>query len=138
ITNATFWDNRILMRYLFRGKDLGEALLLSSYYINWSTSLLGDPLMHTDLRETSIDNTPPSVEDISAKVDYGPDGYSATVKATIKYSYEDPEVALLRVSCLDSRGQEVTGAAELFSRRPSLQLKSLEPDMDYVCKATFR
>lgn len=138
ITSATFWDNRILIRYLFRGKDLGEAFLLSSFYVNWSTSLIGDPLMHTDLRETLTDNTPPSVEDISVKVDYGSDGYTATIKATIGYSYENPEVALLRVSCLDTRGQEVTGATDLFSRRPSLQLKSLVPDMEYACKATFR
>jgi hypothetical protein len=138
ITNATFWDNRILVRYLFRGKDLGEALLLSSFYVNWSTSLIGDPLMHTDLRETLTDNTPPSVKDISVKVNYGTDGYSATIKATVGYSYEDPEVALLKVSCLDTRGQEVTGTTELFSRRPSIHLKSLAPDMDYVCKATFR
>jgi hypothetical protein len=137
ITNATFWDNRILMRYLFRGKDLGEAFLLSSFYVNWSTSLLGDPLMHPDLRKTVSDNTPPSVEDISVTVNYGADGYSATIKTTVGNSYEDPEVALLSVSCLDARGQEITGATDLFSRRPSLQLKSLAPDMDYVCKATF-
>jgi hypothetical protein len=138
ITNATFWDNRILMRYLFRGKDLGEAFLLSSFYVNWSTSLTGDPLMHPDLRETVTDNTPPSVEDISVTTDYGTDGYSATIKTTVGNSYEDPEVALLSVSCLDTRGQEVTGTTGLFSRRPTLQLKSLAPDMDYVCKATFR
>jgi hypothetical protein len=138
ITNATFWDNRILMRYLFRGKDLGEAFLLSSFYVNWSTSLLGDPLMHPDLRETLIDHTPPSVEDIAVTVDYGADGYSATIKTTVGTSYEDPEVALLSVRCVDTRGEEVTGATELFSRRPSLQLKSLVPDTEYVCKATFR
>ncbi|MDL1968395.1 MAG: hypothetical protein LWW97_07545, partial [Deltaproteobacteria bacterium] len=40
ITNATFWDNRILLRYLFRGRDLGECFLLSTFYVNWSTSLL--------------------------------------------------------------------------------------------------
>ncbi|MDA3790100.1 MAG: hypothetical protein PF503_16590, partial [Desulfobacula sp.] len=61
ITNATFWDNRILLRYLFRGRDLGECFLLSTLYVNWSTSLLGDPLYHPDLSQTISDKSSPRV-----------------------------------------------------------------------------
>jgi hypothetical protein len=76
------------------------------------------------LHETAFD----SAEDISVTVDCEADGYGARIKTTVGSSQEGPEVALLIVSWLDTKGQKVIGATELLSRQPSLQLKSLVPD----------
>lgn len=139
ITSATFWDNRILLRYLFRGKDLGEAFLLSTIYVNWSTSLIGDPLMHPDLNETTIDTVAPSVslKDISVKIDYDAGVYRATITSMLVHDHENPDVALLSVICRDAEKRSVTGATDLFSRRPSLHLEPLLPDTEYTCEAKF-
>ncbi|MBW2663668.1 MAG: hypothetical protein JRD93_17225, partial [Deltaproteobacteria bacterium] len=156
ITNATFWDNRILLRYLFRGRDLGECFLLSTYYTNWSTSLLGDPLLHPDLSKTVLDETPPRV----AKEEYiriklaessklkaqSEKGNSSTIKlkpAMYRYAgvitipvistKREPEVAMLKVF-YSKEGENIEWVSHwpIYSTRPHVILRDLEPDATYV------
>lgn len=136
ITNATFWDNYILLRYLLRGMDLGEALLLSSYYVNWSTSLLGDPLMRADLRETVVDRTAPGMVPGSLDVALRHDGerWQARFRAFIPHDPREPEVARLLVSCEDAAGTRLTGASPVFSRRPQAELAGLAAGQRYTCR----
>ncbi len=156
ITNATFWDNRILLRYLFRGRDLGECFLLSTYYVNWSTSLLGDPLLHPDLSKTVLDETPPRVakeEDIRIKLAessklkaQSEKGNSSTIKlkpAMYRYAgvitipvistKRDPEVARLKVF-YSKEGENIEQVSHwpIYSTRPHVILRDLEPDATYV------
>jgi hypothetical protein len=139
ITNATFWDNRILMRYLFRGRDLGECFLLSTYYINWSTSLIGDPLMHPDLMKTVVDRTPPKVteKDLTVKTEKVGDYYRLKIRADLKYDPQNPEVVILKLVCTDDKGIEISDVSPLYSRRPAAELRELKPDRDYACRTIF-
>nr|QNO45246.1 hypothetical protein EANENNMH_00002 [Methanosarcinales archaeon ANME-2c ERB4] len=136
ITNATFWDNRILLRYLFRGRDLGECFLLSTYYINWSTSLLGDPLLHPDLSETVLDDTPPRVagiEDIKIKLKPVMGKYSGTMTIPVISTKFDPEVAKLSV-LYSKEGEDIeqTSHWPIYSTQPYVILRNLEPNTTYV------
>jgi len=156
ITNATFWDNRILLRYLFRGRDLGECFLLSTCYVNWSTSLLGDPLLHPDLSKTVLDETPPTVarkEDIriklaesskliaqseeekSSTIKLNPvmGRYAGTITIPLISTATNPEVAKLTVF-YSKEGENTEQVAHwpIYSTRPHVILRNLEPDATYV------
>ena len=139
ITNTTFWDNRIVMRYLLRGKDLGEALLLSNYHINWSTSYIGDPLLHPDLRETIIDKTPPIVsgQQVAITLTRNEETFTAFFTASLEHNPEAPEVAVMRVECKDNDGLESKGHSSLFSMRPTASIQGLAPEKKYLCSVAF-
>jgi hypothetical protein len=135
ITNATFWDNRILMRYLFRGRDLGESFLLSTIYVNWSTSLLGDPLYHPDLSRTVVDRTPPLVQsedDIEVSLYPTMGKHSAVITVPVQFSLENPEVALLD-AYFRKKGEtlEQSASSSIFSTQPRVVIKGLEADKIY-------
>ncbi|MBW2331817.1 MAG: hypothetical protein JRF30_13135 [Deltaproteobacteria bacterium] len=136
ITNATFWDNRILLRYLFRGRDLGECFLLSTYYVNWSTSLLGDPLLHPDLSKAVLDDTPPKVakkEDIRIELKPAMDKYCGTMTIPVVSTASNPEVAKLAVY-YSKEGEDIEQVSHwpIYSTRPYVILRNLEPDAIYV------
>jgi len=154
ITNATFWDNRILLRYLFRGRDLGECFLLSTYYVNWSTSLLGDPLLHPDLSKTVLDEIPPRVagkESIKIRLAessklkaQSEKGNSYTIKPAMgKYTgtmtipvistKRDPEVAKLEVFYY-KEGENIEQVSwwPIYSTQPYVILRNLEPNTTYI------
>uniref|UniRef100_A0A831UEC8 Fibronectin type-III domain-containing protein n=1 Tax=Geobacter metallireducens TaxID=28232 RepID=A0A831UEC8_GEOME len=138
ITNATFWDNRILVRYLFRGRDLGECFLLSTAYVNWSTSLIGDPLFHPDLRNTVIDTTPPIAKGgLAISFDAQPGKVAATVGTELVNDPKTPEVALLRVVFNDGKGGVIAGVSPLYSRRPNAVIEGLRPDTAYTVTASL-
>ncbi|MBW1796301.1 MAG: fibronectin type III domain-containing protein, partial [Deltaproteobacteria bacterium] len=135
ITNATFWDNRILLRYLFRGRDLGECFLFSTYYVNWSTSLLGDPLLHPDLSKTILDDTPPKVakkEDIRIKLEPAMGRYTGTMTIPVVSTASNPEVAKLKVY-YSKEGEDIEQGSHwpIYSTRPYVILRNLEPDTTY-------
>lgn len=136
ITNATFWDNRILMRYLFRGMDLGEAFLLSTFYVNWSTSLIGDPLLHPDIGKTIIDHSPPHIlpEAIAMEKDHDNESYRAIFSTSLEYDPEHPELARMMVRCKDSKNQMFQAVSSLYSRRPKAYLTGLPPKNSYSCE----
>ena len=138
ITNATFWDNRILMRYLFRGRDLGECFLRSTLYVNWATSLLGDPLYHPDLNKTIFDMIPPKVsakEDISIELFSTMDVYSGIMRVPVESTRENPEVCLLSVRYY-KKGEKTHQEASwpIYSKQPYVILRNLEPDSTYFCQ----
>lgn len=134
ITNATFWDNRILLRYLFRGRDLGECFLLSTYYVNWATSLLGDPLFHPDLSKTMIDNKPPRVDKDDIKIDLTPTmgKFSGTLEVPVFHTKREPEVVRLSVS-YSKAGENNAQVSRwpIYSTRPRVILRDLQPDTTY-------
>jgi hypothetical protein len=135
ITNATFWDNRILMRYLFRGRDLGECFLLSTVYVNWSTSLLGDPLYHPDLSKTIVDRNPPSVQsedDIQVTLYPTMGKQSAVISVPVQFSKDNPEVAILE-AYFQKEGEknEQAVSSSIFSARPKVVLKGLAANNVY-------
>jgi hypothetical protein len=154
ITNATFWDNRILLRYLFRGRDLGECFLLSTCYVNWSTSLLGDPLLHPDLSKTVLDETPPRVagrESIkirlaessklkaqSEKGDFytikpAMGKYTGTMTIPVISTKINPEVAKLSVFySKEGENIEQTSHWPIYSTQPYVILRNLEPETIYI------
>jgi len=138
ITNATFLDTRILFRYLFRGRDLGECFLLSTIYVNWSTSLLGDPLYHPDLSMTVADNHPPRVEsmkDIDLKLLPSLDHYCGRLQVRLNHSEANPEVALIEVEVTDVGDTKTTTSRwPIFSARPYVYLRDLKPNTEYVCR----
>lgn len=138
ITNATFWDNHILMRYLFRGRDLGECFLLSTYYVNWSTSLVGDPLYHPDLSKTQIDRESPKVAakaDISVRLVPTMKQFAGRITVPVLSTGKAPEVALLSVH-YGKEGQKMKRAdgEQIYSTRPSVILGDLEPETTYHYK----
>ncbi len=138
ITNATFWDNRILIRYLFRGRDLGEALLISTFYTNWSTSLIGDPLMHPDLHETAIDKAPPELQgEVSVRLDGEAGVVTAHIRAELLHRPRTPEVAVLKVVFYDAEGGEISASSPLYSSRPAVTVKGLRHDTEYTMKAVL-
>jgi hypothetical protein len=136
ITNATFWDNRILLRYLFRGRDLGECFLLSTYYVNWSTSLLGDPLLHPDLSKTVLDVTPPRVatkESIRIALEPAMGKYTGTMTIPVISTKLDPEVARLTVFySKEGENTEQVTRWPIYSTQPYVMLRNLEPETIYI------
>ena len=135
ITNATFWDNRILQHYLFRGRDLGECFLLSTLYVNWSTSLLGDPLYHPDLSQTVADTTPPRVrsrEDIKINIFPAMGHFAGQITVPVISSNAEPEVATLTLY-YKKKGEvkEMVSRWPIYSTRPRAVLRHLEPDSVY-------
>lgn len=133
ITNATFWDNRILLKYLFNGRDLGECFLLSTMYVNWSTSLTGDPLMRAHLRETAIDQIPPrpaGAPRVTFTTEFG--AATAHVEVDLADSADNPELALLKVKARDAHGVGTTGISTLYSRRPKVDVAGLKTGTAYT------
>lgn len=133
ITNATFWDNRILLKYLFNGRDLGECFLLSTIYVNWSTSLLGDPLMRANLRETTLDQTPPrpaGVPHINFTTEFST--ANAHVEVDLANDVGNPELALLKVTARDADGLEKTAVSTLYSRRPKATVAGLKTGVPHT------
>ncbi|KAF0221823.1 MAG: hypothetical protein FD174_154 [Geobacteraceae bacterium] len=139
ITNATFWDNAILTKYLLRGRDLGECFLRATLYVNWSTSLIGDPLYHPDLNLTTIDSIAPKASDSAPDISFEEtmEGVMATVSATLLDTDSEPEVAVLTVHSKTKKGEESVYSSPLFSRRPQLVIEKLQPDTDYTIIASL-
>jgi hypothetical protein len=136
ITNTTFWDNAILIKYLFRGRDLGECFLLSTLYVNWSTSLIGDPLMHPDLNCTEIDRSPPrAANGLSVSSTANREGAVIKVQTELTFSPNEPEVAILKIVAQDIAGNEKIAVSPLYSRRPQAILDGLASDTEFTLTA---
>ena len=139
ITNVTFWDNRILQHYLFRGRDLGECFLLSTCYVNWATSLVGDPLYHPDLRKTRMDVTAPTVlskNDVKIELTPAMGKIAGMLSVSLASTNTNPEVAKMQVRYYPT-GQEdnaMESFDSMYSTRPKVILRNLEPDTTYICK----
>lgn len=132
ITNTTFWDNRILQKYLLRGRDLGECFLRSTYHVNWSTSLIGDPLFHPDLNHTAIDQTPPrATRGLNVRWTVRDGKATATVGTELDFDPGDPDVALMNFTVTTGDTAPTKAQTPLYSRRPSLAVTNLKPGVTY-------
>jgi len=142
ITNTTFWDNRILMHYLFRGRDLGECFLRSTFHVNWSTSLLGDPLYHPNLRRTVPDTAPPGVasrDHVVVRIVPAMDGFAGTLHAAVVSTARHPEVAELRVHySAEGDPEKRVSRSHLYSTRPEVLLRDLAPEARYTLRLVLR
>ena len=132
ITNATFWDHRILMRYLLRGRDLGGALLNSTLYVNWATSLMGDPLMHPDLSKTVVDKIAPEIVGVPEIDTYAKMWkVSLEISARLEHTREAPEVARLEATLVGADGNKIIATSPLYSARPRLLVEGLKKNTEY-------
>ncbi|MBT1074640.1 hypothetical protein KJB29_05155 [Geobacter grbiciae] len=132
ITNTTFWDNRILLKYLLRGRDLGECFLRSTCHVNWSTSLIGDPLFHPDLNHTIVDDTPPrAYKGLAIQWAVRDGKATAMVGTELDFDPSAPEVALMNVTVTAADTQPSTTRTALYSRRPTIVVTGLKPGRSY-------
>jgi hypothetical protein len=135
-TTHAWWDGRVFVHYLLRGYDLGEAWLLSRYYIGWVTSFFGDPLYRPDLRRTRADTTPPRVaraDDISVAVGQAAGRQHAVLRVKLAVAAGAPDLVTTEVSYWP-KGRE--GAArraddDLYRKRPRAVLADLAPQTTY-------
>ncbi len=136
ITNSTFWDNRIMLKYLLRGRDLGECFLRSTYHVNWSTSLIGDPLFHPDLNRTILDKIPPRASRGLTVSWHVLDGKAtATVGTELDFDPAAPDVAVMNVTVTGADAVPATLTTPLYAKRPSLAVQNLEPGKTYSFSA---
>ena len=100
ITSASWWDDRVLFHHLFRGYDLGECLLMSTYYIDWVTGYVGDPLYRPNVLTNKPDTTPPAVDDqgVHAEILPAKDSYCAILRCTLTQTPQNPEMAEMAVA----------------------------------------
>ncbi|CAG0983549.1 hypothetical protein PLCT2_02051 [Planctomycetaceae bacterium] len=132
ITNTTFWDNRILQKYLLRGRDLGECFLRSTYHVNWSTSLIGDPLFHPDLNYTVVDQVPPRASSgLTVRWAVRDGKATATVGTELDFDPSAPDVALMNLTATTADAAPTKTQTLLYSRRPSLAVTDLKPGATY-------
>jgi hypothetical protein len=135
-TTHAWWDGRVFVHYLLRGYDLGEAWLLSRYYIGWVTSFFGDPLYRPDLRRTRADTTPPRVakaDDISVEVGHAAGRLHAVLRAKLAIAANTPELVTTEVRYWPKgKKDHVQRAADaLYRKRPRAVLADLAPHTTY-------
>jgi hypothetical protein len=133
ITNTTFWDNAVMTRCIFRGHDLGECFLRSTWYVNWSTSLIGDPLFNPDLRRTVIDRVPPRTAGepvFTFSSEFGK--VAAQVSINLADTPDEPEVALLHVTARGEDGTETSVSSSAYSRQPRVAVSGLKTGTAYT------
>jgi len=129
ITSASWWDDRVLFHFLFRGWDLGEGLMSSTFYLDWVTGFVGDPLYRPELKATVADTTPPALAPPGLKVEVLParDSYCAILSAVLVQSPAEPEVAETRAEYGKARAPRRSAWSWRFSARPQVILRDLEP-----------
>ena len=159
ITSASWWDDRILFHHLFRGYQLGESLLMSTFCLDWVTGYVGDPLYQPNVLENKPDATAPALDgQITAELLPARDSYCAVLHAALKQTPENPEMAEMRVDWTGRRedgekgrggegareGQDRASAQDggtawcwRFSARPQAVLRNLKPGAAYDYTATI-
>ncbi|MFP4056479.1 MAG: hypothetical protein ACLF0G_06395 [Candidatus Brocadiia bacterium] len=131
-TSGTWPDEQVLFHHLLRGYDLGEAFLMSSIYLDWLLSRIGDPLYRPDLRHTEPDATPPQVEaPIAVRLGSADGRYFARLRPRLQVSRENPEMADIAVTYWRAPDAKRTASHWRFSRRPRALLLHLEPQATY-------
>ena len=117
-----------------RAVILGKCFLLSTIYVNWSTSLLGDPLYHPDLHRYNCRWSSLRKSTLSEDRDpfsCGRRRVGIVVLWTLKsdHSAEKPEVALLVVEVCEEDGWSAVmqpAGVLFFSARPSCHSQKFE------------
>jgi len=133
-TSGTWPDEQVFYHHLLRGYELGECFLMSTVYLDWVLSFVGDPLYRPDLRLTVPDTTPPRVAaaaDIAIEVQPADGRYWARLRPKLATSPENPEMADIAVAAWRGPEAKQTASDWRFSRRPTVVLPDLEPDSTY-------
>jgi hypothetical protein len=134
-TNLTWPDSFVLTHLLLQGYELGDAVLRGSFYLDWTLSLVGDPLYAPELATATADVQPPTLafkDPIGLTVrPLGPTGFA--VFATLHLSPDLDEMVEAMVECRSSGDDEhrVTGRNTIFSRRPRVWAGPLRPATTY-------
>ena len=139
ITSASWWDDRILFHHLFRGYQLGESLLMSTFYLDWVTAYVGDPLYRPNVLENTPDTTPPALEGpITAELLPAKDSYCAVMRVALQQTPGNPEMAEMKVEYAAQGTQtDATAWCWRFSARPQVVLRNLKPGTTCHYTATF-
>jgi len=133
-TSVTWPDEQVFFHHLLRGYDLGECFLMSTVYLDWLLSFVGDPLYKPDLRRTVRDEAPPRVaaaSDIAIEVQPADGRYWARFRPKLATTPDNPEMTDIAVACWRSPDARQTASDWRFSRRPAAVLTALEPDATY-------
>ena len=139
ITSASWWDDPILFYHLFRGYQLGECLLMSTYYLDWVTAYIGDPLYRPNVLENKPDSTPPIIEKqaIVAEILPAKDSYCALVTVPLRQSPANPEMAEISAVYSAPGQPEQTAQSWRFSVGPRVILCDLKPSAAYRYTVTL-
>jgi len=133
-TSGTWPDEQVFYHHLLRGYELGECFLMSTVYLDWLLSFVGDPLYKPDLRLTAPDTAPPRVaaaSDIAIEVQPADGRYWARLRPKLAVTPENPEMTDIAVSAWRAPEAKQTASDGRFSRRPVAVLPDLDPDATY-------
>jgi hypothetical protein len=133
-TSVTWWDDQVAFHHLLRGYQLGEVFLMSSLYLDWVRSDVGDPLYRPDLHSTSADETPPrvaSAEDLRLHLGTADGQYWARLRPAIETTRDEPEMTDIAVTFWRTPKEKHNVSNWRVSRRPEVLLPDLEPASVY-------
>jgi len=125
IHNKSWWDDEILYSFLYKGRTLGEALLMNQVHLGWITTFVGDPLYFWP-NVDSVDSIAPEfdahtdVHLISKKNDDGNE--ELWLRVDLKNTPDSPETAQLIAT--SEKGDSVL--CQTFEPRPYLKMGELE------------
>ncbi len=134
-TNLTWPDAFVLVQLLLDGYEFGDAALRSLLYLDWTLSLVGDPLYRPCLADTSPDTSPPEVAVADGGeftlMPAGPGTFALHAAPTLTNS--EPEMAEIVLTCrpVGSEGESVIGRNTRYSTRPEAWALPLLPDREY-------
>ena len=130
-TSVTWPDDQVFFHHLLRGYTLGECFLISSLYLDWVQSHVGDPLYRPDLRHTNADETAPRVasrDGVAIELGKADGRYWARVRPKLAVEPGNPEMTDIAVTWWRKPDARHTVADWRFSRRPHVVIPDLEPD----------
>lgn len=128
-TNVSWWDSFVFNHLMFSGYEYGDATLRSMMYLDWTVSLVGDPLYAPDLSQTTPDAIPPSAakrEDIRLElVPAGADRFALEVEVTLG----NPQVA---ASVKTPKQTDLNRAQAAISQMPLQPVEMAEIEVECV------
>ena len=134
-TSASWWDDDVLFHYLLHGYTLGEAYLMSSPFLNWITSVVGDPLYCPNLEKTNIDTFPPQIAAPPEIKIYKLSKHKRKALFSLHLKQNPyPKVAQLKLIYWCENESPKTAISSVFSANPQLWLTDLEQNTTYLYK----
>ncbi len=141
-TNLTWPDPFVLVQLLLEGYEYGDAVLRSLIYLDWTISVVGDPLYRPDQSRTTPDTTKPEIAGPGAVtltvVPAGPGAFA--LQAVVTLADSGAEMAEIEIECTPrspSEGETVIGRNTRFSRRPDAWAYPLRPARTYAVRITL-
>jgi hypothetical protein len=121
IHNQSWWDDEVFYPALYRGKTLGEALLMNQVHLGWIATFVGDPLyrLPLDPRKTGAGPIFDPETDVRIRVEQDKEGsLQVWLLVDLGSTPDVPQVAQLRAESEDG----LTVACQTFEARPSVKL----------------